>query len=201
MWKRDEAQDSPPVSPGSPPPVSAPAPRGGDRATIGRSIRIRGEVSGDEDLLIQGRVEGTVDLKAHAVTVGPEGHVKADVTARVLTVEGRVEGNLKAEEQLILRSSARVEGDLSAPRVVLEDGARFRGGIDMGDPAERGESRERGKTAGVPSDPPSTRGPAPSGAAGKEANGLEGSGKDAGAKSDSGTPGASSSRAAAPARG
>ncbi len=190
MWKRDEAQDSPPEHPGSPPPTSAPASRGGDRATIGRSIRIRGEVSGDEDLLVQGRVEGTIELGAHAVTVGPEGHVKADVKARIITVEGRVEGNLKAEEQLVLRSSARVEGDLSAPRVVLEDGARFRGGIDMGDPAERGEARERTKTAGVPSDPPSTRAPASSGGTAKEAS----AGDPAAPKAPSPSPAAATAR-------
>lgn len=102
------------------------------RATIGRSITIRGEVTGDEDLLIQGRVDGSVNLKQHTVTVGADGEVKANVIGRVVTVEGSVEGNLTADEQVILRSSAQVEGDIAAPRVVLEDGARFRGGVDMG---------------------------------------------------------------------
>lgn len=111
-----------------------------ERATIGRSITIKGEVSGDEDLLIQGRVDGTVDLKQHSVTVGGEGKVNANITGRVVTVEGEVEGDLQAEEQVILRNSARVQGDIQAPRVVLEDGASFRGLVDMGD-----KSKAQGK--------------------------------------------------------
>ena len=71
-------------------------------ATIGRSIKIKGEVTGDEDLMIQGRVEGSVDLKQHSVTVGADGEVKASITARVVTVEGKVEGDLTAEEQVVL---------------------------------------------------------------------------------------------------
>lgn len=96
-------------------------------------------MSGNEDLLIQGTVDGSVNLKQQSVTVGKEGKVKADITGRVVTVEGEVEGNLKAEEQVVLRSSAKVQGDITAPRVVLEDGGTFRGGIDMGDPPPAGK--------------------------------------------------------------
>jgi cytoskeletal protein CcmA (bactofilin family) len=109
-----------------------------ERASIGRSITIRGEVTGDEDLVIQGQVEGSVNLRQHSVTVGPEGVVKADIVGRVVTLEGSVEGNVSAAEQVILRSSAVVHGDITAPRVVLEDGARFRGGVDMGETAQGG---------------------------------------------------------------
>jgi cytoskeletal protein CcmA (bactofilin family) len=138
MWRRDEAPNPMPSQPQ--PEKQAPRPEtlrssppvAGERATIGRSITIRGEVSGDEDLLIQGQVEGSVDLKDQSVTVGREGKVKANITGRMVTVEGEVEGNLKADEQVILKSSARVQGDIVAPRVALEDGATFRGGIDMG---------------------------------------------------------------------
>lgn len=132
MWKKDEV----PAPAPAPQPESSTRPDrrpAADRATIGRSITIRGEVSGDEDLLIQGRVEGSVNLQQHAVTVGPDGVVAASITARIVTIEGFVEGDLSADEQVVLRSSARVQGDIVAPRVVLEDGARFRGGIDMGD--------------------------------------------------------------------
>ena len=104
-----------------------------DQAAIGPSITIRGEVSGDEDLLIQGTVEGSVDLGHHAVEVGREGRVKANISGRIVTVEGAVEGDLRAEEQIVLRPSAEVKGDISAPRVVLEDGARFRGMVEMGE--------------------------------------------------------------------
>ena len=118
----------------------------GERATIGSSITVRGDVSGDEDLLIQGRVEGSVDLKQQSVTVGREGRVKANITGRVVIVEGEVEGDLHADEQVVLRSTARVQGDITASRVVLEDGARFRGGVDMGEPAE--QSKKAGGTTG-----------------------------------------------------
>lgn len=145
MWKKEETPE--PVATRRPdvaraPEHVAPLKASGERATIGRSITIKGEVKGDEDLLIQGRVDGSVTLKQHAVTVGPEGEVKADIGARVITVEGRVEGNLSAQEQVILRGSARVQGNITAPRVVLEDGARFRGGVDMGEtPAEVGTAQ------------------------------------------------------------
>lgn len=114
---------------------------GNGQAVIGSSIRIRGEVAGDEDLMIQGRVDGSVGLDQNTVTVGPEGEVTADITGRTITVEGRVEGDLTAEEQIVLRSSARVEGDIRAPRVVLEDGAHFRGGVQMGDAAGGGDGK------------------------------------------------------------
>ncbi len=141
MWKKDEAPDQMPdprseANPRRERPITA-APSKGQSATIGRSITIRGEVTGDEDLMIQGRVEGSVNLKQHAVTVGPDGEVKADVAARIVTVEGKVEGNVSADEQVVLRTSATVKGDISAPRLVLEDGARFRGGVDMGEGASR----------------------------------------------------------------
>ncbi|HZD06113.1 MAG TPA: polymer-forming cytoskeletal protein, partial [Longimicrobiales bacterium] len=131
MWKKDDQSDQ--TSAASRPEATTPrtdpyrsARTTGERATIGPSITIRGEVSGDEDLLVQGRVDGSIDLKENSVTVGQEGKVKADISARVITVEGKVEGNLSADEQVILRSSARVQGDIKAPRVVLEDGASFR---------------------------------------------------------------------------
>jgi cytoskeletal protein CcmA (bactofilin family) len=157
MWKKDEATPIEP-RPEVVPTYERPAPvrPSNDRATIGRSITIKGEVKGDEDLLIQGKIDGSVTLKEHAVTVGPEGEVKADIGARVITVEGKVEGNLSAQEQVILRNSARVQGNISAPRVVLEDGARFRGGVDMGEsagvtPAQ--SDRADGRTTHVSSKP------------------------------------------------
>ena len=142
MWKKEEMpipspqpRLDPPTTPERPTPMHTSHHSTGERATIGRSITIKGEVTGDEDLLIQGRVDGSIDLKQHSVTVGREGEVKANITGRIVTVEGKVEGNLRADEQVILRASATVQGDISAPRVVLEDGARFRGGVDMADPA------------------------------------------------------------------
>lgn len=140
MWRREPQEDFQPVV--TPEPARlverAPAERiGRERAAIGRSITIRGEVTGDEDLLIQGRVDGSVSLAEHVVTVGPEGVVVGDISARVVVVEGTVDGNLTAQEQVTLQGTARVEGDIAAPRVRLEDGAYFRGGVDMGDPKDR----------------------------------------------------------------
>ena len=136
MWKKEDATlDTPRPAEAAPhraePPRATTPPSG--RAIIGPSITIHGEVSGDEDLLIQGKVDGSVDLELHAVTVGSEGRVKANISARVVTVEGEVEGDLKAREQVVLRSAAQVKGDITAPRVVLEDGANFRGLVDMGE--------------------------------------------------------------------
>jgi cytoskeletal protein CcmA (bactofilin family) len=147
MWKKEEAQKGSPAGPESMPVREPrPAPSGGrERATIGRSITIRGEVTGDEDLLIQGRIEGSIDLKQHSVTVGSEGDVKADISGRVVTIEGSVEGDLRAEEQIVLKGSARVNGDMAAPRVILEDGAYFRGGVDMTETSGRPGTREAAK--------------------------------------------------------
>jgi len=109
-----------------------PAPQsGGGPATIGPSITIKGNVSGDEDLVIQGRIDGKVTLAKHDVTIGSNGRVKADVQGKTVVVEGEVEGDLRGQEQIILRRTARVNGSIASPRVTLEDGAVFRGAIEM----------------------------------------------------------------------
>lgn len=110
---------------------TAPVARIKDTATIGPSIRIRGDLAGDEDLLIQGQVEGTISLEQNLVTIGKEGKVNATVNARVIIVEGQVDGDLNSEEQVTLKKSAGVRGNIVSPRVSLEDGARFKGSIDM----------------------------------------------------------------------
>ncbi len=171
MWKKDETPEPitytrpepavGPARPAAPLEAAPPAPTSSSRATIGSSITIRGDVTGDEDLLIQGRVDGSVDLKQHSVTVGREGQVKANIAGRVIAIEGRVEGNLKADEQVILRASAVVQGDITAPRVVLEDGARFRGGIDMGElppatPVQQRATSGKGQQSGRASAPAET---------------------------------------------
>ena len=110
----------------------------GERATIGPSIFIKGDLSGEEDLVIEGRVEGKVDLKQNNVTVGKNGRVKADVFGKVVIIEGEVDGNVFAREQAILRQSGAIRGNITAPRVILEDGSRFKGSIDMEAPKEMG---------------------------------------------------------------
>jgi len=106
------------------------APSGG-RAVIGAATTVRGEISGDEDLLVEGRVEGKIHLLQNAVTIGAKGKLSAEVQARTVMIDGEVEGNLIAEEQIVLRKSGKVRGDLVAPRVTIEDGASFKGSIDM----------------------------------------------------------------------
>lgn len=137
--KRDDQPSYPEPAPAAPRPTTAPAvstaapePRPSTgRATIGPSIIIKGDLSGDEDLVIEGRVEGKVDLKQHNVTIGRNGRVKADIVGKVVTVEGEVDGNVYAQEQAILRQAGAIRGNISAPRVMLEDGSRFKGSIDM----------------------------------------------------------------------
>ena len=109
-----------------------PAPRNaGSTAIIGPSINVDGKLRGDEDLVIEGKVKGTVELKNNSVTIGSQGDVAADVYAHSIFVDGRMDGNLVASEQVVIRKSARVKGSIAAPRVSLEDGAQFNGSIDM----------------------------------------------------------------------
>lgn len=102
---------------------------------IGASIKIVGEVSGDENLLIEGKVEGSVNLGAHEVCIGPSGHVDADVVAKTVKIEGEVKGDIRGTEKVVIAKSGNVRGNIIAPRVTLEDGAKFKGSIDM-DPSE-----------------------------------------------------------------
>ena len=100
-------------------------------AVVGSSIRINGELTGDEDLLVHGRVEGTISLKNNLLTVGKDGHVNATVDAKSIRIEGTVEGDLRGKEQVVVTRTGSVHGNIAAPRVTLEDGCRFKGSIDM----------------------------------------------------------------------
>jgi cytoskeletal protein CcmA (bactofilin family) len=102
-----------------------------ERAIIGPSLLIKGDLTGQEDLVVQGRVEGKIELRDHNVTIGPAGRVSADVYAKVISVEGQVQGNLYGDEKIVVRKAGQVKGNLVAPRVSLEDGANFKGSIDM----------------------------------------------------------------------
>lgn len=104
-------------------------------AMIGSSIVIKGTVTGDEDLVIEGKVEGTIDLKSNVVSVGPSGRVKADINAKIVNIEGEVAGDISGNEKVVISKSGNVKGNIVAPRVTLEDGAIFKGSIDM-DPGE-----------------------------------------------------------------
>ncbi len=103
----------------------------GDVAVIGRSIRIDGDLRGEEDLRIDGDVNGTVRLQNHTLTIGAEGKMRADVYAKSVIIDGQMEGDLHSSERVEIRKNATVHGNITAPRVSLEDGAKFRGSIEM----------------------------------------------------------------------
>ncbi len=153
MWKRDDDQ-RPQATPGQPA-SAAPqtrkerddgdAPR--ERAVLGSSIAVTGELSGGEDLLVQGRVEGKIDLGKHTVTIGRSGKVVADIYAKSIHVEGEVTGNLYGSEQIYVHKTAAVQGNLVSPRVALEDGCKVKGNIDT--EPQTGE-RPRATRPGLP---------------------------------------------------
>lgn len=137
MWKKTE-QEEPHLQPAQTPmPQPAAAPRTpvstprDQLAVIGSTVVIKGDLAGEEDLLIEGRLEGKIESRSHKVTIGRNGRIKGDVYAKTITVEGTVEGNLYGDEQLIVRQSGNVRGNIVAPRVALEDGSNFKGSIDM----------------------------------------------------------------------
>jgi len=129
---------------------------------IGKSVIIKGELSGSEDLTIEGQVEGKIELKQNVLTIGPNGRIKAQILAKAVVVQGEVTGNITATERVDIRDAGSVDGDLSAPRVAIADGAHFRGSIDMqkgGKPAEArsGDSKPadvRPAAPATPSAPP-----------------------------------------------
>ena len=99
---------------------------------IGQSVQIKGELSGNEDLTIEGMVEGKIMLKDHNLTIGANGRITAEVHAKTVVVVGQVSGNITADDKVEIAPSGSVEGDIRAPRVSISDGARFKGSIDMG---------------------------------------------------------------------
>jgi cytoskeletal protein CcmA (bactofilin family) len=109
-------------------------------AMIGPSIIIKGEVTGSEDLLIQGKVEGNINLNGNQVSVGESGEVSANIQAKVIKIDGKVTGDITGNEKVIISRSGNVHGNIVAPRVTLEDGAIFKGSIDM-DPAGAAASK------------------------------------------------------------
>lgn len=147
MWKRDEAV-KPAAAPAPAPTPAAPAapatpvaaatpgqqsrPAGGrDVVNIGKSVVIKGELAGSEDLTIEGNVEGKIELKEHVLTIGPNGRIRAAVFAKAVIVLGEVVGNVTASEKVDIRDNGSVDGDIISPRVAIAEGAHFRGSVDM----------------------------------------------------------------------
>jgi cytoskeletal protein CcmA (bactofilin family) len=144
MWKRDEAvrptsgQPAMPAAASSTQPVNVPAavqPEARrierDIVNIGKSVVIKGELNGSEDLTIEGHVEGRIELKDHVLTIGPNGKIKAQVFAKAVIVLGEVNGNITASEKVDIRDGGSVDGDMISPRVAIAEGAHFRGSVDM----------------------------------------------------------------------
>src|SRR4051812_22471300 len=152
MWKRDDAVKPPPpgttpggtaqnsqtnqhvnTAPASEPVRSSDANRGMEKGpvNIGKSVVIKGELTGSEDLTIEGHVEGKIELRQNVLTIGPNGKIKAQVFAKSVIILGEVTGNVTATEKVDLRDNGSVDGDIAAPRVGIAEGAHFRGSIDM----------------------------------------------------------------------
>ncbi len=144
MWKRDEGvkptsgQPATPAAAASTQSANSPAavqPEARrierDIVNIGKSVVIKGELNGSEDLTIEGHVEGRIELKDHVLTIGPNGKIKAQVFAKAVIVLGEVNGNVTASEKVDIRDGGSVDGDIISPRVAIAEGAHFRGSVDM----------------------------------------------------------------------
>jgi cytoskeletal protein CcmA (bactofilin family) len=146
MWKKNEARTYTPQTPTpTPTPVNQPERSKKELSIIGPSITVKGELFGKEDLEVQGKVEGTISLKKHSVSVGENGRVKADIHAKSIQIGGDVKGNLFGEDEVVLLQSGRVEGDIKASRVTLENGSKFKGSIDM-EPKSEDKERDKERT-------------------------------------------------------
>ncbi len=128
-------QPNQPLAAASPMDASRPMPttaRGS--SNIGRTVTVKGDIRGDEDLQIDGQMEGRLDLGQHRLTIGPNGQVQATIRAREVDVHGIVKGNVEATERIILRKNSKLTGDLKMASVVIEDGAYFKGSVDIAQP-------------------------------------------------------------------
>ena len=161
MWKpttqptpapAPEPQRNPSFSPAAPAPPEAAAARGSatpasqDQATIGKSLVIKGEVTGSESLYIDGRVEGSINLPGNRVTIGRNGVVSANISAREIVVLGKVRGNVTASDRVDIRNEGSLTGDVVAQRISIEDGAFFKGGIDIRKPGQKEEAATAGNS-------------------------------------------------------
>lgn len=158
------------------PGAKAPA-ASGRAAVIGPGIHINGDISGEENLLIEGRVDGKIQLNSHQVDIGQGGKVKADISANIIRISGEVRGDLNGVEKVVISRTGNVHGNIKAPRMTLEDGAIFKGSIDMdpGEPAKanvvKPVAKSVEKTPDKPAETPKvTGGDKPKGAGGYSLN-------------------------------
>jgi len=140
MWKPTQTGPSSPAPTPEPVRQTPPAPAAeparpaavtGEQATIGKGLFIKGEITGSESLYIDGKIEGTINLPGNRLTIGKNGQVNASVNAREIVVLGKVKGNVSATDRVDIRAEGSLTGDVSAARISIEDGAFFKGGIDI----------------------------------------------------------------------
>src|ERR1700723_4796908 len=145
MWKPTQTGPSPPAPPPEPIRQTPPAPAieparpaaaasTGEQATIGKGLFIKGEITGSESLYIDGKIEGTISIPGNRVTVGRNGQVAANISAREIVVLGKVRGNVSATDRVDIRAEGSLSGDVAAARISIEDGGFFKGGIDLRKP-------------------------------------------------------------------
>ncbi len=147
MWKPTQTGSTspnptpePPARPVSPPPAVEPPTRtqspaaNSEQATIGKGLFIKGEISGSESLFVDGKIEGSISLPGNRVTVGRNGQVAANITAREVVILGKIRGNVSASDRVDIRAEGALNGDVAAARISIEDGAFFKGGIDIKKP-------------------------------------------------------------------
>jgi cytoskeletal protein CcmA (bactofilin family) len=152
---RDEGESVPGTDAPQPPRTAAPSPQSGrgrdggsdEMANIGKSISIKGDLTGNEDLVLEGKVEGKVDLPNNQLTVGANGSVKAEIEAKAVVVVGKVTGNIRGTDRIEIQATGIVEGDVSAPRLIVAEGAVLNGAIKMTDKAGTTASPPRPVTA------------------------------------------------------
>ena len=127
----------------------------GKAAVLGATIKIKGDITGDENLLIEGQVDGSVTLNSHELTVGRTGRVHADVSAKVIRIDGEVQGDITSREKVLLSSTSNTKGNIITPKMTLEEGARFKGSIDI-DPGHANKAPSSSASAGRPGSTQST---------------------------------------------
>ena len=128
-------------------------------ANIGKSVIIKGELSGSEDLYLDGEVEGSIELRGHNLVIGPNGRVRAQINARDVVIEGKVDGNVHGAERVSLRKSAILAGDIATQRVMIEEGAYFKGRVDIHkDAGKKAEAGTEGAHETAPATAPAEAG-------------------------------------------
>jgi cytoskeletal protein CcmA (bactofilin family) len=147
----DSVIDSPVTHTPAPAPTRVPESTARTQAVIGKTVVIKGDISGEENLIVEGKVDGNIVLKNNDLTIGASGRVTANLTANVVKIEGEVKGDIKGLEKVVVTRTGKVNGNIVGPRVTLEDGAKFKGSIDMDpDDALRNESSTPARAMGRP---------------------------------------------------